>query len=407
MTNIPVSIVVVSRHRPEALIRCLTGISQLRYAPFEVVVVADPQGLDVVRRWPLGAAVKTVGFDEPNISVARNLGIETAAGEVVAFIDDDAVPEPGWLTHLIAPFQDHSVTAAGGFVRGRNGMSWQWQANSVDLTGQTRPLDINGDAPIVLSPSPGRAIKTEGTNMAFRRSVLARLGGFDPNYHYFLDETDVNLRLAAEGAATAIVPRAVVHHGYSENAVRRRDGVPRDLTQIGASWAVFFRRHCPEVHVDERWASIQAGERRRLVQHMVHGALEPRDVRRIFRGLKQGYAAGTAREPSSLDPLAPSAEPFQAFPSDPDKDTVVLSGRSWSRQSLRSLAEDAARSGKIPYVCRFSPTALFHRRQYHLPGYWEQSGGLFGKSLRSDPTFALWRFKKRVAREQEVWRPYQ
>ena len=119
-----VSVVIVSRRRPALLRRCLLGLTQQDLPGFEVVVVADPAGIAAVQ----GFAVKTVGFDEPNISAARNLGIAQAGGEVVAFIDDDAVPEPTWLSRLTVPFSDPAVIAATGFVRGRNGVSFQWKA---------------------------------------------------------------------------------------------------------------------------------------------------------------------------------------------------------------------------------------------------------------------------------------
>ncbi len=407
MTSIPVSVVVVSRERPEALIRCLTGISQIRYAAFEIIVVADPTGLDAVRRWPLSATVKTIAFNQPNIAMARNLGIETAAGDVIAFIDDDAVPEPGWLHHMIAPFKDPDVAASGGFVRGRNGISWQWRAYSVDLAGQIRSLEVSDDEPVVLQPSQGRAIKTEGTNMAVRRSVLQQLGGFDSNFHYFLDETDLNLRLAKVGAAIAISPLAVVHHGFAGNAVRREDRVPRDLRQIGASWAVFLAKHCPDTHVDERWTQILAAERTRLVKYMVEGRLEPRDVRRILKSLKNGYAEGLSRTPSSMAPLGNDGTSFHAFPSDAERAVINIAGRIWSKRRMLRKAEDAARSGKVPCVYMLSPTTLRHTRRYHPQGYWLQRGGLFGKSLRSDRPFRWWRFRKRVAREVELWSDYQ
>ncbi|MFY9210856.1 MAG: glycosyltransferase [Aestuariivita sp.] len=407
MTHPPVSVIVVSRNRPEALIRCLTGISQLRYPSFEVIVVADKPGLEAVRRWPSGADVKALSFNEPNISVARNIGIEAASAEIVAFIDDDAVPEPGWLGHLVKPFGDPATGAAGGFVRGRNGISWQWQAQSVDLAGRAQALDIKGDDPVVLTPSPGRAIKTEGTNMALRRSIIARIGGFDPNYHYFLDETDVNLRLAAAGVSTAIVPLAVVHHGYEQNATRRQDRVPRDLTQMGASWAVFLARHCPDVHSDERWRSIVMEERRRLLRYMVEGRLEPRDVRQIMAGLRKGFAEGSARVPSDLTQLGAAPNSYRPFPSKPDRKAVTLSGRIWSRKALRQKARDAALAGDIPSVFVFSPTMFYHRRIFHPEGYWEQRGGLFGKSLRTDPGFRLWMLRRRVAREEALWSKYQ
>ena len=66
-----------------------------------------------------------IAFDEANISVARNLGIMAAASEIVGFIDDDAVPEPTWLTRLTAPFAGntgvtstrHSCSRSAGKVR--------------------------------------------------------------------------------------------------------------------------------------------------------------------------------------------------------------------------------------------------------------------------------------------------
>ena len=93
MIDIPVSVVVVSRDRPDALLRCLTGLSQLQYPNFEIVVVADAKGQQAVVASQFSSQIKCIGFDLPNISEARNLGISHAAGDIVAFIDDDAVPE--------------------------------------------------------------------------------------------------------------------------------------------------------------------------------------------------------------------------------------------------------------------------------------------------------------------------
>lgn len=115
---VAVSVVVVSRGRPGDLLCCLGALAQQTHPRFEVVVVADPAGLAAVGRSGLAGRLKTVGFDRPNISEARNLGIAASAGAVVAFIDDDAVAEPGWLKALALPFADPEVAAAGGYVRG-------------------------------------------------------------------------------------------------------------------------------------------------------------------------------------------------------------------------------------------------------------------------------------------------
>ena len=113
MTDLTVSVIIVSRERPDALRRCLLGISQLQYRAFEVVVVACPAGIAVAEASQALPDIKCVAFSEANISAARNQGLVYAAGEIVAFIDDDAVPEPKWQHHLVAPAARSDVAAMG------------------------------------------------------------------------------------------------------------------------------------------------------------------------------------------------------------------------------------------------------------------------------------------------------
>ena len=241
MSHRPVSVVVVSRHRPERLAICLRAISQLYYPNFEVIVVADT---DALRRVAPAEPIRSVAFDVPNIAVARNLGVAAAAGEVIAFIDDDAVPEPTWLDYLTQPFNASNVAASGGYVVGRNGFSLQWGALSVDREGWDHPIEMQSEETVVLPAEPGeRAIRTQGTNMAIRRSVLADLGGFDPAFHFLHEESDLNMRIARAGLLTAIVPRARVVHFSAPSERRRRDRTPRTLYQIGASTAVFHKKY--------------------------------------------------------------------------------------------------------------------------------------------------------------------
>ncbi|MFQ5438825.1 MAG: glycosyltransferase family 2 protein, partial [Paracoccaceae bacterium] len=218
MPSPDVSLVIVSRNRPQSLRRLLISLRFLHYRHFEAVVVSADNPRRDFSDIPGIERVRFVPLDEANIARARNHGIRFSAGEIVAFCDDDAVPEPTWLDHLTQPFLEPRVGAAGGYVRGRNGISFQWRAGTFDRFGSRSEIELASDEPVILSGDATTGIKTEGTNCAFRRKALVELGGFDENFRYFLDETDMNYRLGLAGWKTAIVPRAQVHHSYMANS---------------------------------------------------------------------------------------------------------------------------------------------------------------------------------------------
>ncbi|MEM6938602.1 MAG: glycosyltransferase [Pseudomonadota bacterium] len=400
MTAPAVSVVIVSRHRAALLRRCLLGVSQQLYAPFEIVVVADPAGLKAAQSLIFAQDLKLIAFDQPNIAVARNLGIEQAAGDIIAFIDDDAVPEPTWLKFLTAPAERPEVAAMGGFVRGRNGISWQWRGHRLDAFGAPHPVEVGEGAFQVLWPKNDGAIKTEGTNMAFRRALLVELGGFDPAFSYFLDETDINMRLAAAGYATALVPKAEVHHGFAPNRMRNQARVPTDLFEIGASWAVFQRKHVPSDARLRQWQGIYAAQRARLLKHMVQGGLEPFTVRKLLSRLEMGYAEGQARELIGHNLKEKPFGSFRLSRTLPSASRFLVTTPRNLTSTLAQAAENRSK-GEIVTILSLSMTALFHHTAYHNQGVWLQQGGTYGRSERSDPIVTWSTRAERASRERQ------
>jgi GT2 family glycosyltransferase len=390
------SVIVVSRDRPAELCRCLKGLAQLDHPAFEIVVVADAPGLAALEGAGLDRGIKTARCDAANISEARNLGIALAAGEALAFIDDDAVPEPTWLARLTAPLAE--VAAAGGFVRGRNGISYQWRGRWVDRLGFDTEISPWGDAPRVFSPEAGRAAKLQGTNMAVRRDALAAIGGFDPAFRFYLDDADLSLRLAASGHAVAFVPLAEVHHGFAASPRRRADRVPQSLHEIGASLAVFLARHAGQADRAGARQAVGRAERRRLVDHMVAGRIEPRDVARLFAGFGAGFAEGEARPPSQTAPIPAAEVPFLPFCAT-RRPMHRLAGRPWQARRLRAEAARLAEGGIPATLFLFGPSARPHWMRFTDGGWWEQTGGIFGRSDRDGPRFRFTSFAARLAAE--------
>lgn len=399
VSPVPVTVVIVSRHRPAALRRAVAAVRQQDHPLLELVIVADPAACAALA----GLAAKILPFDAANISAARNLGIAQAAGDIVLFLDDDAVPEPSWAGRLAAAFADPRVIAATGFVRGRNGLSYQWRASEVDRFGQDHPLNVP-ETPSLHGGSAARAVKTQGTSCGFRRGVLAAAGGFDPAFRFYLDEADLNLRLAGAVPAglTAVVPLAQVHHGFAASARRRADRTPLSLHEIAASSAVFLRRHAGAAALAAGWARLWQDQRRRVLRMMVEGRIEPGAVRPLLATLRQGWDDGL-RRPLAVPAPIDSPPPFLPLPGTGPRPGVVLAGRLWQARGLARRAESAVAAGGIVTVFRFSPTLLRHNHRFHSDGYWMQAGGLFGRADRDGPPLFYGGFRRRLRAEVAKW----
>ena len=116
-------------------------------------------------------------------------------------------------------------------------------------------------------------MKNEGTKMAVCQSVLVDFEEFDSAHHFYLDETDSNMRLVAANHLTAIAPLARMHHEIAQSIRRHHDRGPRDLFNISASWAVFQRKFIEEEAGKDYWNSSVQVERKRLIWHIVSGGI--------------------------------------------------------------------------------------------------------------------------------------
>src|SRR5262249_41911599 len=109
------SIVIATNGRAASLRATLESLRYLDYPPFEVCVVhgvtPDKTG-ELLASWH--GRLKARHCAERSLTAARNLGIAMAAGEIIAFIDDDAIPEPEWLRDLAHAYDAPDVGGVGG-----------------------------------------------------------------------------------------------------------------------------------------------------------------------------------------------------------------------------------------------------------------------------------------------------
>jgi GT2 family glycosyltransferase len=203
-------VIVAVRNGERELVDCLTSLQRTDYpADQREILVADfgstDRTADVVRRY----AVRYLPPTGPGVCHARNRGIESSRGEILAFTDPDCVVSTRWLRELVQPFQRRDVGAVGGAILPYPGTTpaERFAARRRSHT-QERPLG-HPSRPFAMTP-----------NVAFRREVFGRIGRFDtwfPGGGW--EDADLCWRLTrGTDFSLQYAPRAVVFHRYRDSA---------------------------------------------------------------------------------------------------------------------------------------------------------------------------------------------
>ena len=370
-----ISLVIVSQKRPMELERAIASLSFQSIVNFEIIVVADfpPMMKNIIVQ-----DVRYFEFQEANISRARNIGIAEARAQIVAFCDDDAIPDPHWLERLCAPFYtDNKLGASTGFCRGRNGISYQWKGIGFSSTAKDFNLDIPiGAEPKIYEPRKDSYIKTIGTNCAFRKSALHDVGGFDESFHYFLEDADINLRLQQKGWKTAVVPQAEIIHNYKESRGRARNRVPKTLYNLGASTHHFLKKHASDMRL-ENLETFYKEQEDRLRNFFHLGLIRPKQIRALLRDLRRGVDGGADRE---------SKHPLEKI-----RSTRLSQMKPRELTLDLSLSEPRGQyDNRVPIHVKINPTTQATRLTFRRKGYWRITTGRFGRLDRSEP---YWKYR--------------
>ena len=198
-----ISVVVCAYNEAATIDECLTSIENLTYPDYEIILVndgsRDATG-EIARRH---ASVTVLDIPNGGLSAARNVGLEHAAGEIVAYTDGDVRVDPDWLTHLVQPFLTSDVVGAGG-------------PNLVpaDDPPMAQCIARAPGSPTQVMLDDRIAEHVPGCNMAFRRDALLEVGGFNPIYLRAGDDVDICWRLQARGWKIGFAPSALVWHRH-------------------------------------------------------------------------------------------------------------------------------------------------------------------------------------------------
>jgi glycosyltransferase involved in cell wall biosynthesis len=306
------TVTIQTYNRADALARALQSLGQLRCphdAEYEILAIDNgstdrtPAVLEEYQA-VLGTRFRRIVEPRQGLSHARNRAIEEAHGDVICFMDDDAVADGDWLAGHAAVYRTDAAVAAAG---GRITLRWP--------QGQSRPPWLAGDLDVYLG---GLDLGTQpvvmqypcypyGCNMSVRRRVAQEIGGFCIR----LGRTDADLlsneekffflRLHQERQRVVYAPGAVVHHVIPAERLSKRFLLRRAYAQ-GVS-EIMLRREISPGHeaLDSKVRMFLGGVRRLVMVCLRTLATMVRSTDKATRFLSLtrsayavGYVAGMA-----------------------------------------------------------------------------------------------------------------
>ena len=223
-----VSVVVCTNNGQATIRRCCDALSKLDYPKYEVIVVNDgstDETAKILREFP---DFHVVQIPNGGLSKARNAGMKAATGQIIAYTDDDAYPDVHWLKYLAETFMSSQHVAAGGpnIPPEVN----EIRARSIALApGSARHVLLTDD----------EAEHIPGCNMAFRKSALEAIGGFDGQFRIAGDDVDVCWRLQERDGTVGFSPGAMVWHERRRSIseyLRQQTNYGRAEPMLEAKW---------------------------------------------------------------------------------------------------------------------------------------------------------------------------
>ena len=196
-----VSIVVCCYNAEPTLDECLQSLKELDYPAYEIIVVDDGSKDRTHEIAGKFSNVRRIQVPNGGLSRARNLGIEAARGEVVAFIDSDAYADPDWLYYMVSALDEHGAAAVGGP---------NLSPPADGFTAQC--IDESPGNPTCVLVDNERAEHIPGCNMAFRKEAFNVVGMFDAQHRAAGDDVDLCWRLLVADKKIVYHPSAVVWH---------------------------------------------------------------------------------------------------------------------------------------------------------------------------------------------------
>ena len=221
-----VSVVICTRNRAEQLKNCLEVLQHQHCKPAEIIVVDNASATEDTRQVAAAFGVRYIREDTPGLDVARNTGARAASSPIIAYADDDTLPDKYWVYRISETFRDPAIAAMTGLVIAA---SLDTEAEVIfekfwpfNRGYQIKNFDENFFRSSLPHGPPVWKIGA-GANMAFRKKIFEKVGCFDERLDVGAagcsGDSELWYRTLACGLTIQYNPLAVVYH-------RHRNSIP-------------------------------------------------------------------------------------------------------------------------------------------------------------------------------------
>lgn len=230
-----ISVVIPTHNEEKRIANCLEALEKNTRKPGEIILV-DGGSEDQTVQKASSLGVKVINNPRQHAAAGRNIGIEAAEGEIIAFTDADCLPETTWIESIHQAFQDKALDGLGGHVEPadpENEYEAFWGMLSLRII-----MSFGEEAYVVNRKTLNQGLIT--ANCAYRKELLQKLKGFDEWFANHAEDIDLTWRALEYGARLTYVPsvRVKAHsptslegikeksfrNGYASSKLRKRYG---------------------------------------------------------------------------------------------------------------------------------------------------------------------------------------
>jgi GT2 family glycosyltransferase/glycosyltransferase involved in cell wall biosynthesis len=395
-----VSVILVNYRGAEDTIESLQGIEQLDWPTdrLEVIVVDNASGDGSLERIRTTAdpSVKFIALDtNTGFAGGCNRGVDEASGDYVAFINNDARPEPRWLSAAIPVLEAHgSVGCVASKVLDWEGKTIDYAGSGLAFYGHGFKLHT-GETDTDRPDQEADVLFPSGAAMVMPRDLFLDVGGFDTRYFMFFEDVDLGVRLWVLGYRVRYVPDSIVYHKFHASMQGVKTWREHYLLERNALFTMFKNYDDQNLAALFGPAVVLAALRGAVldVLDLAQGPeLDDREVVEMH-GHTAAAALALAAFAEALPELAASRQEIQSRRTRTDREVFAL-----FQQPLRPNIEDSRFVGPFNTALEaFGVNKVFGKRSRVVVA----TGDTLSPTM-AGPAIRAWEIARALAPEHEV-----